>query len=159
MNDNQDDDWSRKCVHFRERGEACSSQKEFGCTCCIQIATIIRTSSCSNHYITKDVTSPQKKKDMSTFRQSKDVAVKGVLRWENKRKKKRISECQCKLCPHLVPYRRGHSLLKQFTNLLALPRLRSGCRRHHRDPFQLARSVRLNRRAHATRPRRCHWRQ
>jgi len=35
--------------------------------------------SCSNEYITKDVTSPQKKKEMPTSRKPKFVAVKGVL--------------------------------------------------------------------------------
>ena len=35
--------------------------------------------SCSNEYITKDVTSPQKRKEMSTSRKPKFVAVKGVL--------------------------------------------------------------------------------
>ena len=62
------------------------------------------------------------------------------------------------VCPHLVPNGRRHALLKQFTDLLALSRLRRGSGRHQRYPFQLARTVRFNARAHVARRRRCHRR-
>jgi hypothetical protein len=55
----------RNSVHLRDG--SLFFVKEFGCASRGQMAAIIYTSSCSNYYITKDVTSPQKKKEKDAY--------------------------------------------------------------------------------------------